>query len=229
LSGEREVDQETRTVSFTDWVQQVFDHPVNDPAWNWDTAEDTPEPSPLKGVEYLTLLFQDPEAILSPYTDAQLNQGFCYLVDAACSNYMVNLIQSDAPWPARQAGIRSIATLFERLFAKRCSNHLSHFDEAGAGPLNAVCYMWWDLFPTWGQPDDPAQAEVDVELLMVMNRILRLTSVACQESALHGLGHWHMHYPAFVQETVDEFLGRRELLRPALVEYAECARQGYVQ
>ena len=36
-----------------------------------------------------------------------------------------------------------------RLFAPRCSAHLSHLDrgEMIAGPLNTLCYMWWDILP----------------------------------------------------------------------------------
>lgn len=110
--------------------------------------------------------------------------------------YTSSLIEPGVAWPERQRGIRAIAALFTRLFARRCSNHLSHFDEKGASPLNSACYMWWDLFPTWGQPEDPVEAKLDAELLAVMSQILAIDSLPCQESELHGLGHWHMHYPA---------------------------------
>jgi hypothetical protein len=142
---------------------------------------------------------------------------------------MFTLIEPAVAWPQRYRAIRAIATLFERLFARRCSDHLSYFDEAGAGPLNAVCYMWWDLFPTWGSPTDPSQVEFDAEILAVMKRILALDSLACQESALHGLGHWRMHYPGVVEETIDEFRDRVGTMRQELREYATCARRGYVQ
>lgn len=214
--------------TFSDWVQKVFNHPVREPEWYWDREADTIEPSPSRSVAYLTRLFKDPEPVLAPYTDGQLNQGFWYLVHNACSSYMfsltegkdpwVSLPEGAVPWPERREGIRAIATLFERLFAKRCSEHLSHIDEPGASPLNSACYMWWDLFPAHGQPDKPTYADLDAELLGVMKLTLALDSVACQESALHGLGHWQMYYPAFVHEAVDEFLARRKFVRPALRE-----------
>jgi hypothetical protein len=62
-----------------------------------------------------------------------------------------------------------------------------------------------------------------------MRRILAVDSVACQESALHGLGHWQRHYPTFVREAIDEFLTTRKNMRRELREYAQCARHGCVQ
>lgn len=210
------------------WIRHVFDHPVTDPAWYWNLEADTSEPAPPACVAYLTRLFEEPD-ILTPYSDAQVNQGFWYLVSNTGSNYMFSLIEPGVAWPERQHGIRSIATLFTRLFALRCSDHLSHFDEAGAGALNGVCYMWWDIFPAGGQPGNIELKPLDAELLAVMKRVLTLDSVACQESALHGLGHWHMSYPEIVEPTIDEFLVRAGAARPDLLEYAKCARQGYVQ
>lgn len=167
------------TTTFSGWLRQVFDHPVTDPEWYWDIEADTSEPAPLECVEYLTRLFEDSEPVLAPYSDAQIDQGLWYLVDASCSNHMFSLTELGVPWPHRQRGIRSISTLFERLFARRCSDHLSHLDGGEAGRLNRVCYMWWDLFPTCGRPGDPAYVEGDAELLMVMRRILALDSLAC--------------------------------------------------
>jgi len=223
------MDQQSKGITFLGWLRQVFDHPVSDPAWHWNAGADTSEPPPPESVQCLTRLFQEPEPVLSPYSDAQLNQGFWYLVHDACSHYMFSVIEPGVPWPERREAIRSITTLFERLFAKHCSEHLSHIDEAGANPRNSACYMWWDLFPTFGRPEDLPYAEVDAELLAVMKRTLALDSIACQESALHGLGHWHINYPVVVRRTVDEFLVVRPLLGPALRQYAEQARQGYVQ
>ena len=95
--------------------------------------------------------------------------------------------------------------------------------------MNPVCYMWWDLFPAFGRPTEPDYAAVDVELLAVMKRALALDSLGCQESALHGLGHWQDQYPGVVEQTINEFLARSGGMRQELREYAEYARLGYVQ
>jgi hypothetical protein len=223
------MEEQSSTTAFDEWLRQVFDHPVADPAWRWGVATDTPEPAPRDCVAYLTRLFEEPEPALAPYSDAQINQGLWYLVDPSCSNYAFSLVEPEVPWPQRRRGLRAMATLFERLFARRCSDHLLHLEEVGAGPLNPVCYMWWDVFPAFGRPTEPDYAAVDVELLAVMKRALALDSLACQESALHGLGHWQQHYPGVVEQTINEFLARADGMRPELREYAECARLGYVE
>lgn len=88
--------------------------------------------------------------------------------------------------------------------------------------------MWWDLLPYHGRADNPAYAEPDREFLSAMGQILSLRSMACQESALHGLGHWHSAYPAYVEAAIDRFLEEHPRLRPELRQYAENARIGYV-
>jgi hypothetical protein len=55
-----------------------------------------------------------------------------------------------------------------------------------------------------------------------------LPSIACQESALHGLAHWHYAYEERVEAAVSDFL-RREDLPPVLRTYAEKAMFGDVQ
>jgi hypothetical protein len=219
--------QQSDPMLFAGWLRRVFDHPVTDPAWHWDVGADTTEPAPPECVAHLTRLFEEP-TVLAAYSDAQVNQGFWYLLCSSCSNYMFSLTESDVAWSLRQRGIRAIAILFERLFARRCSNHLSHFDEQGAGPLNSACYMWWDLFPVVGPPGNPNYAELDAELFAVMKQILAVDSLACQESALHGLGHWHVYYPEIVHQAIDEFLARAGNMRQELRDYAVCARRGYV-
>jgi hypothetical protein len=62
-----------------------------------------------------------------------------------------------------------------------------------------------------------------------MADVLALDSVACQESALHGLGHWQAAYPHVVEATIDRFLAARPRARPELVAYARGARAGCVQ
>jgi hypothetical protein len=118
--------------------------------------------------------------------------------------------------------------LFEECFAKRCTPHLSHLDEPGVSPLNGACYMWWDILPIGAQPDNADQMGLDHEILNAMESTLRLDSVACQESALHGLGHWQRSYPQRVTEIIDLFLQRQQGLREELRTYAMSAARGCV-
>jgi hypothetical protein len=89
--------------------------------------------------------------------------------------------------------------------------------------------MWWDILPIGGQPDVASRREIDEACLQVMEQGLNLESIACQESSLHGLGHWQHRYPQRVDQVIDPFLAAHPNLRPELLAYARSARRGCVQ
>jgi len=217
-------------LTFEEWVLFVFDHHVDDSRleWYWDIDADRWEGPPALTVEYLTRAFENSQSVFAPYSDSQLNQGLWYLASNACSSHMFALMDASVPWPARQRCINSIHMLYKDCFAKRCTPHLGHLDEPGAGPLNSICYMWWDIIPLAGLPDDPARREMDQAILQVMDATLQLDSIACQESALHGLGHWQPHYAGRVEEIIQGFLGHNKLLQENLRAYAMSALNGCV-
>lgn len=216
-------------MTFDEWVVHVFDHPISDAKWYFDLDAEYWQGPPATIVAYLTRLFEDPTPHVAPYSDTQLGQGFWYLASNGASDYMFVLLDQRVELEARVRCSRAIGDLFAKLFALRCSPHLSHLDEPRANPLNVSCYMWWDLIPFLGQPDDPARRDIDDACLGVMERTLGLDSIACRESALHGLGHWHGGYPRRVEGAVDAFLAAHTALRPELVRYALSARSGCVQ
>lgn len=219
-----------RPLTFEHWLSYVFDRPVAEPGqeWYWDAAANGWDEPAAEALQFMTRAFEGAATLLEPYSDAQLNQGLWYLADNACSSHMFALFDPSLPWADRRRGLRSLQGLYEQCFARRCTPHLGHLDEPGAGPLNPVCYMWWDILPIAPQPGDPARAGLDREILGVMEATLGLDSIACQESALHGLGHWQSSYPRRVTEIVETFLQRRGNLRPGLRAYALNARRGCV-
>ena len=91
--------------------------------------------------------------------------------------------------------------------------------------FNYACYRWWDVFPGWPDPNDPASDEC----LAVMQRCLTLSHNGCLEGALHGLGHWHVYFPDRVDSIIETFLKARSALRAELVRYARRAKCGGVQ
>lgn len=216
------------SLSFDDWVAHVFDHDVADRAWYFDL--DTPVwagPAALT-LAHMTRLFEDPTRALDRYDDRQLNQGFWYLVSNAGSDHMFALTDASAPLATRVRCLESFTSLFEKLFAVRCSPHLSHIDEPGASLLNGACYMWWDILPLAGAPEDPSRRQIDAAALSVMEATLGLDSVACRESALHGLGHWHRAYPERIGEIIERALRGSAAWPPALARYAAIAKTGCV-
>ena len=217
-------------LTFEEWLAFAFDHPVEEHrnAWYWDPDASYWAGPPAQTIEFLTEAFERSAEVLLPYSDAQLKQGLWFLVSNSCSDHMLALHKAEVPWPARERCIRSMQVLYEACFARRCSPHLSHLDEPGANPLNAVCYMWWDIIPLYGQPENPAQHEMDKTVLEVMEFALQLDSIACRESALHGLGHWKYAYPRQVAKIIDNFSMQGWTLREELKTYMTNAYSGHV-
>jgi hypothetical protein len=162
----------------------------------------------------ITRLFEDPERTLCWFSDDQIAQGLTYLVVTSASGDNGWLSAMEVPGEARVRCIEAIGKLFDRLFAPRCTRHLSHLSEVAAGTLNCVCYMWWDEFPCIALPGDPNLRRISGTALTTMEHILGLGSVACQESALHGLGHWQRQHASEVARIIDAFvLSKRSWIR----------------
>lgn len=216
------------TRSLSDWIEHVFDHPVSDPAWHWAFDDSAWDDAPEQNATFIADAFERSGELLSRFTDEQLNQGFSYLTSPSCSNFMFVLSEPSVPLASRLRVIHSFVPLFEQVMAVRCSPHLSHLDEQPANPLNGACYIWWDILPIHGKPEDPERTEFDAEVLRVLARLLSIPHDACRESALHSINHWHHYYPS-ADASVDDWLLRTPGLRPNLVSYAQCAKVGMVQ
>ncbi|HAZ09278.1 MAG TPA: hypothetical protein DCZ01_12345 [Elusimicrobia bacterium] len=200
------------------------------PEWFWETtAEADWEPAQDDFLAYITQAFERSEIAFRGFSNAQIAQGLRFLISPSCSDGMFALKDDNIPWLKRQGVVRAIRTLFRDCFAKRCSSKLSHLDEKNLDPLNGVCYIWWDVFPIYGAPQNTEQKDLDHEILAVMQSTLELNHVACQESALHGLGHWSHYYQDRVEKIIDQFLTHNEKLRPELRQYALQASAGRVQ
>ena len=101
-------------------------------------------------------------------------------------------------------------------------------EQPGSSALNSACYMFWDINPFFGAPDDPSHRELDAAALRVMAETLALDSLPCKESALHDLGHWRRHYPKPVEEIIDRAMHRQADWPEELLAYAGYAKSGYV-
>jgi hypothetical protein len=215
-----------RDLPYEAWLEHAFGHEVRigrNP-WYFDEDHEFWQPTSAEYVGHLTRLFENPEVLVAEFGDGQIAQGLTYLVDTMASGDDGHLADRSVPIADRLRLLRSIATLFERVFAPRCSPHLSHIDEPGAAALNGRCYMWWDTFPSLGYDGDPHLDEMRDAALTVMSRTLSFDSIACQESALHGLGHWHRESAHRVEAIIDAFIASHPDARPELIRYAKAAR-----
>ena len=219
---------------FADWIEHAFSHEVRllGHAWFFDMDAPWWDPTPAVAVDYLTRLFADPLPALQWFSDAQIAQGLTYLVNTSASGDSGWLYSRDVPATERQRCIEAIAILFEQIFASRAEPVLSHIDEPGGNALNIPCYMWFDVMPSVALADDPDQEMLHRVLLGTMERILKLDNIACQEAALHGLGHWCDVYPGWVGDVVAAYLDSMPTdtwRRQEVVAYAQAAQCGCVQ
>jgi hypothetical protein len=222
--------------SFDQWLKYVFDHPDDDRDWHfhiddadwWDYRV-----APAFTLDCLIQLFENTQTTTSAYSDAQIAHALWFIGSSSSSGYMETLFDGKLNWATRQRAFNAIYTLFENFFAKRCTPHLSHtirnIEPPDISPLNVTCYMWWDLDWIVAQPNNPARQEIDRLALDIMTRTLKLPSLACQESALHGFGHWHYYYPKETQTIIDAFLKGEPTMNVELKAYALAARAGCVQ
>jgi hypothetical protein len=218
-------------LSYEEWIDYVFDRTdlASGQAWYFDHEADWWNPQPEQAVAYLARLFDNPEPLLGRFVDNQIGRGLQYLVDNSNSNHCLTLSDSAVPIDQRAECIYAMLSLFIRIFEPRCLPILSHLDEKRGNRLNGVCYMWWDIMPLAAMSKPRNSDPIHDACLAVMRNTLALPNLACQESALHGLGHWAHAYPEFAAATIDAYLAANPKLRPELARYAQAARSGRIQ
>lgn len=162
------------------------------------------------------------------FSDSQIAQGLTYLVSISASGDNGWFYSAEVPVGDRARCVEAVVSLFAQIFRPRCSAHLSHLSEVEAGSLNVVCYMWWDEFPCLALQGDPHAAFLHDTASRAMQKILGLRSLACEESALHGLGHWRRGHERRVESIIDHFVVTNPQTDPRLLAYAQSARCGCV-
>ncbi|MFB2896957.1 hypothetical protein ACE1CI_28925 [Aerosakkonemataceae cyanobacterium BLCC-F50] len=206
--------------SFDIWLNSIFGQEVKE--WSSDLADEVIIPkSPILQIEYLTQLFAHSQELLKPYCADRIGQGLNYLI---ADDKMIYAVFDDSIyWQKRQQCIQAIFSLFQNLFAKKCEP--THKEYAASKNLDHICYMWWDVFPSWGT----GNADFDRTCLTVMEKILYLNSWVCCESALHGLNHWYYNNREAVIEIIDRFLQTRQKIPESVRQQAIWAKNGLMQ
>ena len=216
-------------LSFEQFVEFQFGHAVRPHGnpWYCDIDGDWWSPEPRTGVAYLTRLFSNGPKALQWFSDAQIAQGLTGLINTMAVGDQPWMRDPMTPASKRAAVWDAIPLFFAEVLAPRCSPTLGHLSEEG-GPLNIVTYMWWESFPGFANPDDPDREQVDGAELRCLEAILGLDSAACQEAALHGLGHW-VRRESRCEMIIDDYLAAGAAARSELVDYARAARTGCIQ
>lgn len=165
-------------------------------------------------VEYVAHAFEDTRRLVDIYSAARVARvidAFFYEADYGVFG------DTSCPYELRTRLFRSIVPVYRDLYASLCGNALGHKNQ----PTQFACYMWWELIP-WVPDREPLIDDVVYE---VFEALLSLPSEACQESALHGLGHAHDDKRGRSLSLIRIFL-EREGMSPELRQYAENALTG---
>ena len=212
---------------YNEWINFVFDHPVEDPAWHWDIDCPMFEGSESDYLELIRLTFMHAGKDLVHFSNAQVNQGICFLASTSCSDYMFSLKDSNIDVGLRVEAIESIYLLYKDCFQKRCSESLSHLDHKSSSDLNPICYMFWDVNPLGCLKGVDGEEHLKNTVFTVLKKTLMLPHLACKESAIHGYGEFHCFYSETVEEAMDEFL-KTNISNAELKTYAIAARAGNI-
>jgi hypothetical protein len=204
-------------MDFEDWVVAVFDESVEDPF-----------PPLAEALAHLTRLLADPVAALEGLTDEEIGIGLWSILDSGGTGTVLALNEEALPLDERIACVRLMPGLYRELFVPRCEERLGHLSEQG-GRLEMICYMFWDVAAFGGPPGTREGNLLEDAVLDVLEDVIRLPHAACQESAIHGLGHRVGRHPERAPAVLERWL-RLDLARdPRLVDYARYACSGCIQ
>jgi hypothetical protein len=215
-------------VTFDEWLDLAFGHPVQKPEWYWsDVFADQWNAfafSDSLTVKYLMRTFLESQR-LRRYSLDQVAQGIWFLIGESSPAQATHaLLRPDVPIPQRIQCVDAIVIFFRDFVAQAAPGTT----EERVDPFHTACYMWWDIFPTYGGPG-LGEPDLHNACLRTMAAMLQIPSELCWLSALHGLNHWHLHYAEQVESIVNGFLSETTSLPPRFVDYARRARAGQAQ
>jgi hypothetical protein len=204
---------------YTKWLEFAFNRPVSAPVWYF-TENNEFKASPAELVYLIGRTCEQSSADLAKYSNAQVNNGLCYIFSNSASNIIFSITQKGVDEQDRIEAVRKMKILYHDCLAKRCDPILGHKREENPNPLGYFCYMLWDVSPLCQWKD---------VVIEVMEAALYLSNPACIESGLHGLGHRHKQNPDKVESVIDKFLSKSKSIGPELRIYAQQARTGCIQ
>jgi hypothetical protein len=189
---------------YEQWIRFAFDQPVAAEPWYYTEAMAF-VCDPHMVIRHYARLFRDPQASLSAYDDARVEQGLWFVVHSQLSEW---LWDDDIPVDHRLDCIAAMPAMFREFLIDR--------------PLEEACWMWWDMLRTFDDDPDPRIVE---SMVRALAEVLQLPARHCRMSALHGLGH--LKHPA-KEEIIRTFISASRDLDADLLEYAESATKGAV-
>lgn len=169
---------------------------------------------------------QEIDAIVRQHGEEAAGRAIWY-VYGCCSGYMHDVLDPSLG-DLRLEFMESVKLLYREGFNRYCAHFFGHLDDGPepSRPMNSGCYMLWDMDGI----ECPAMSGDRPMVAASLNTLqfaLTLSNPACQESALHELGHLAFRYRLDAEPVIRDYLSSRRPEEP-LKSYAERAANGYV-
>ncbi len=213
-------------------IRYLFDRPVPEAQqteWYW--SEDATPPfaeTSLTWTRIQTVLFANAGEHLAAFSNEQVGMGLNYVMNNAISN--VPYAACDPTVPATE-GLRmmeAMPRLWRECIGPRLSAVNSPIGSGAGGRLGFVCYMWFDVWPTfWNLRHLLPWRDA------LWNVFLQMLAVPCREvqiAALHGISHnvKYLDRDGDIDQAISSFVRTIASTDEKLVKYADAARVGGV-
>lgn len=214
-------------MDIAEFTQYLYERPVDGGEWYFCDGHEDPDLEKNQLVKLASLAFMGVAKAASKFDERQVCMGLHYLINPSCGPIPYLYLDTSIDFAIRSKAIVSMRDVFRDLFAN-ISGGYGLYRVNGGAPLSyrETCYMWWDMFPRHGVPSRADMEETDAVISQTIGSILEIDNLACQESALHGLGHWFSSRPDEVVKTIESFLPHSPI---DLKGYAIDAMQGRIQ
>lgn len=211
-------------------LRYLFDRSIprhKEGAWSCSYDEPDFEATPLEWTRIQTVLFANSARDLAPFSDDQVGMGLNYVMSNGLSDVPFAACDKSVPLEEAMRMMAAMPALWREVIGPRMAGVHARIG-SGTGRLGFVCYMWFDVWPTFHlQKHLPEWRDAMVNLFRDM------LEVPCREvqiAALHGVGH-SIGDPGrgAMEQIVDDFLPRIDPADEELRNYARAARTGGVQ
>jgi hypothetical protein len=212
--------------TFEEWIEFCFSGKQK------LTDEDTERFFLIDGhvlARYFIRLFQDAREVLVGKSEKQIAEGL-WLIFGSHSSYWFDIRDKDVDEGLQVQAVRSMVPLYRHYFDLTCdaqgarpAAHTNDFND-----LDGAVYMLWDMNCLEGAAMFPGEEYLVDPIFEVLETALGCRTVACQISALHGLGHLQSYHPKRVQGIIDRFLRSGQEAASWVKDYARQARKGMV-
>ncbi len=230
------------SVPYSRWAQLLVDHDsplAGQKSFFWHSSAWQEQWKAINGddIEYAREFFGQTRTLLADHSALQVAAAMWYLIDphtceipADLSDGVISSANStrntrSVSLEQQRACIEAMVYPFTDMFRHYCGDRLVR-DSRGVGdtPVHSLCFMWWDVI---FHGTTLSATGLVPSILDVLTTLCSDPSLACVESAFHGLGHFHQYAPSVVRDVVDRTLCERAL-PPQLQEYGETAAFGEV-